>query len=157
MREGSASLVALPGNGKLTVEYHLDYEAHNGSGGGQKQIVAFELSPESFEREIAPARTFVFEHEVEALQAAGLGKGASPQNTLVVGPDGLRLAKRHGDTSLRHFREQGVRTTQVVGHLAALSGLRPPGTECTPRELLDDFDLRRVPRHAVDGAADRPF
>lgn len=94
VREGSASIVALPGTGKLTIEYHLDYpekKGHNGDNGrvpGAKQIVAFEMSPENFERDIAPARTFVFEHEVEALRAAGLGKGANPQNTLVVGPDG---------------------------------------------------------------------
>ncbi|MCA8964333.1 MAG: UDP-3-O-[3-hydroxymyristoyl] N-acetylglucosamine deacetylase [Planctomycetes bacterium] len=113
VREGSASLVALPGNGKLTVEYHLDYEAHNGSGGGQKQIVAFELSPESFEREIAPARTFVFEHEVEALQAAGLGKGASPQNTLVVGPDGPKSNKLRWDDELARHK-----ILDLIGDLA---------------------------------------
>ena len=94
MRDGSASIVALPGTGKLTIEYHLDYPAHSVSNGqsgtmpGAKQIVAFEMSPENFARDIAPARTFVFQHEVEALQAAGLGKGANSQNTLVVGPDG---------------------------------------------------------------------
>ncbi|HEB53553.1 MAG TPA: UDP-3-O-[3-hydroxymyristoyl] N-acetylglucosamine deacetylase [bacterium] len=95
VREGSASIVALPGTGKLTIEYHLDYPSQNGSVPGAKQIVAFEMSPENFERDIAPARTFVFQHEVEALQAAGLGKGANAQNTLVVGPDGPK------DNSLR--------------------------------------------------------
>lgn len=93
VRDGSASIVALPGTGKLTIEYHLDYPAHSESGAssnvpGAKQIVAFEMSSENFERDIAPARTFVFQHEVEALRAAGLGKGANNQNTLVVGPDG---------------------------------------------------------------------
>lgn len=84
VREGNASLVALPGNGGLTIEYHLDYPANNGQPEPTRQTVGFHLSPETFEREIAPARTFVFEHEVEALRAAGLGKGANAQNTLVV-------------------------------------------------------------------------
>jgi len=88
VRDGSASIVALPGTGKLTIEYHLDYPSQNGHMPGAKQIVAFEMSPENFARDIAPARTFVFQHEVEALRAAGLGKGANNQNTLVVGPDG---------------------------------------------------------------------
>jgi UDP-3-O-[3-hydroxymyristoyl] N-acetylglucosamine deacetylase / 3-hydroxyacyl-[acyl-carrier-protein] dehydratase len=102
VREGAASIVALPGAGKLTIEYHLDYPHHLGEGdangsangngehgaGAKQQIVGFEMSAENFERDIAPARTFVFEHEVEALRAAGLGKGANPQNTLVVGPEG---------------------------------------------------------------------
>src|SRR5262245_6965338 len=41
---------------------------------------------------------------------------------LVVGKDGLRLAKRHGDTSLRHLRERGVEPGALVGHLAFLCG-----------------------------------
>lgn len=90
VRDGNASLVALPGSGRLTVEYHLDYPGRNGSLGATRQTVGFELTAEAFERDIAPARTFVFEHEVEALRAAGLGKGANPQNTLVVGPKGVR-------------------------------------------------------------------
>ncbi|MFT4512220.1 MAG: UDP-3-O-[3-hydroxymyristoyl] N-acetylglucosamine deacetylase [Planctomycetota bacterium] len=108
VREGSASIVALPGSGKLTIEYHLDYPDLQGNGSashvpGAKQIVGFEMSADNFERDIAPARTFVFQHEVEALRAAGLGKGANPQNTLVVGPDGPQENTLHWDDELaRH-------------------------------------------------------
>lgn len=70
---------------------------------------------------------------------------------LVIGADGLRLAKRHGDTSLRHLRERGVAAAAVVGWLASTLGLRGPGERCTPSELLANFDLRRVPRQAVRG------
>ena len=87
VREGSASLVALPGEGGLSVDYHLDYPRLNGQE-PTRQTVSIKVSPESFEADIAPARTFVFEHEVETLREAGLGKGASYQNTLVVSPDG---------------------------------------------------------------------
>jgi len=118
VRDGAASIVALPGTGKLTIEYHLDYPAHlgeegdgskgsaNGNGlapSAKQQIVGFEMSPDNFEREIASARTFVFEHEVEALRAAGLGKGANPQNTLVVGPNGPQDNSLHWEDELaRH-------------------------------------------------------
>ncbi len=108
VREGSASIVALPGSGKLTIEYHLDYPDQQSNGNsshvpGAKQIVGFEMSAENFERDIAPARTFVFQHEVEALRAAGLGKGANSQNTLVVGPDGPQENTLHWDDELaRH-------------------------------------------------------
>jgi UDP-3-O-[3-hydroxymyristoyl] N-acetylglucosamine deacetylase / 3-hydroxyacyl-[acyl-carrier-protein] dehydratase len=113
VREGNASLVALPGSGKLTVEYHLDYPAKNGTVGATRQIVNFELSADSFERDIAPARTFVFEHEVEALRAAGLGKGASSQNTLVVGPGGPRdNTLRWEDELARH------KILDLIGDLA---------------------------------------
>ncbi|MCR9245552.1 MAG: UDP-3-O-acyl-N-acetylglucosamine deacetylase [bacterium] len=118
VREGTASLVALPSSGSssdtggkdgalraggLSVEYHLDYEAKNGTTRSTRQIAMFELSAESFEREIARARTFVFEHEVEPLRAAGLGKGANQQNTLVMGPDGPQENSLHWDDELaRH-------------------------------------------------------
>jgi UDP-3-O-[3-hydroxymyristoyl] N-acetylglucosamine deacetylase/3-hydroxyacyl-[acyl-carrier-protein] dehydratase len=114
VREGAASIVALPGSGKLTVEYHLDYAPKGGgAGSGAKQFVAFELNAENFEREIAPARTFVFAHEVEALRAAGLGKGATPQNTLVMGPEGpAENALRWDDELARH------KVLDLVGDLA---------------------------------------
>jgi UDP-3-O-[3-hydroxymyristoyl] N-acetylglucosamine deacetylase/3-hydroxyacyl-[acyl-carrier-protein] dehydratase len=103
VREGNASLVALPGSGRLTIEYHLDYAGRNGSVVPTRQTVGFEMSAEGFEREIAPARTFVFEHEIEALRAAGLGKGATPENTLVVGPKGVAgNALRWEDELARH-------------------------------------------------------
>jgi glutamyl-tRNA synthetase len=70
---------------------------------------------------------------------------------LVVGEDGLRLAKRHGDTSLRSLREKGVAADVLVGHLAFLCGLRPRGTKCMPREMLKDFDLDKLPRAPVRG------
>lgn len=63
---------------------------------------------------------------------------------LVVGADGLRLAKRHGDTSLRWFRQQGVAADALAGHLAYLCGLRPRGARCMPADLLRDFDLSRL-------------
>jgi UDP-3-O-[3-hydroxymyristoyl] N-acetylglucosamine deacetylase/3-hydroxyacyl-[acyl-carrier-protein] dehydratase len=90
VREGDASVVAVPGRGGLTIDYNLHYPDGVGALSASRQTVSFELSAESFEREIAPARTFVFEHEVEPLVAAGLGKGANYQNTLVVGPNGVR-------------------------------------------------------------------
>jgi glutamyl-tRNA synthetase len=70
---------------------------------------------------------------------------------LVVGPDGRRLAKRHGDTSLAHFRAQGVRAEEIVGFLAELCGFCERGARCRPRDLLEGFDLAKVPRAAVLG------
>ncbi|HLQ38175.1 MAG TPA: UDP-3-O-acyl-N-acetylglucosamine deacetylase [Planctomycetota bacterium] len=113
VREGNASLVALPGSGRLTVEYHLDYPARNGAVSHTAQTVGFEVTAELFEREIAPARTFVFEHEVEALRAAGLGKGAGPQNTLVMGPHGPRDTQLQWDDELARHK-----VLDLIGDLA---------------------------------------
>jgi len=56
---------------------------------------------------------------------------------LVVGEDGRRLAKRHGDTSLGHFRSTGVRAQQVLGYLAWSLGLQPDRSETTVIDLLE--------------------
>lgn len=55
---------------------------------------------------------------------------------LVRGEDGRRLAKRHGDTRVAHYREQGVSAERVVGLLAGWSGL-------APREPMSATDLLR--------------
>ena len=70
---------------------------------------------------------------------------------LVVGADGLRLAKRHGDTSLRHLRERGASAGAVVGFLARSCGLRATASPCAASELLADFDFARVPKGSVRG------
>ncbi|MCA8942285.1 MAG: 3-hydroxyacyl-ACP dehydratase FabZ, partial [Planctomycetes bacterium] len=90
VRDGDASLVALPGNGGLTIDYSLDFPDGLGELSKQRQTVRFDVGHDSFVDDIASARTFVFEHEVEHLVAAGLGKGANYQNTIVLGPQGVK-------------------------------------------------------------------
>lgn len=43
---------------------------------------------------------------------------------LMLGPDGRRLAKRHGDTRLSTYRQTGVSAEQIVGYLAWTLGLQ---------------------------------
>ncbi len=52
--------------------------------------------------------------------------GQTPTYThlpLVIGEDGRRLAKRHGDSRLSHYQEQGVRAERVIGLLSEWCGL----------------------------------
>ncbi len=68
---------------------------------------------------------------------------------LVRGPDGRRLAKRHGDTRIARYREAGIPPGRVLGLLASWSGLGPR-EEVSAAELLGrGFDLGRVPRGDV--------
>src|SRR5262249_34544681 len=46
---------------------------------------------------------------------------------LVVGPDGKRLAKRHGDARIASFRAAGVKPSHIIGTLARWSGLECGG------------------------------
>jgi glutamyl-tRNA synthetase len=55
---------------------------------------------------------------------------------LVVGSDGKRLAKRHGDTRLSLYREQGVAPERVIGFLAYHSGWIDREEPITAQELL---------------------
>ena len=65
---------------------------------------------------------------------------------LVVGPDGRRLAKRHGDTRLQTYWKRGVRPEAVVGLLAWSCGWLPEPQPVSARELLPLFTLASVPR-----------
>jgi UDP-3-O-acyl-N-acetylglucosamine deacetylase len=61
-----------------------------------------EIGTESYLNEIATARTFVMEEEIDALVAAGLGKGANEHNTLVLGKSGYKNPSRFSDEPARH-------------------------------------------------------
>ena len=65
---------------------------------------------------------------------------------LVVGPDGRRLAKRHGDTRLATLRQQGIAAEELVGLLAWSCGLRHTREPVAASELVAEFDLGRVTR-----------
>lgn len=86
VRHDDASLVAYPKDTPgLRVTYTLHFPELNGIG---SQTCTLDLSEEGFVKDVAPARTFCLEAEAEALRAAGLGLGASTQNTLVLGKSG---------------------------------------------------------------------
>ncbi len=65
---------------------------------------------------------------------------------LAVGENGMRLAKRHGDTRIASFRAAGARPEDVVGFLAASCGLLPEPAPCRLCELVPLFDPARIPR-----------
>jgi len=81
MREGDAELVVLPPSGEgLHIRYLPTYPA-----GVDATPVEFDSVRDDFLADIAPARTFVAAADVEKLLEAGLGKGATAENTLVLG------------------------------------------------------------------------
>ncbi|MBY0456482.1 MAG: tRNA glutamyl-Q(34) synthetase GluQRS [Gemmataceae bacterium] len=79
-------------------------------------------------------------------QALGLKPPAFAHVPLVVGEDGRRLAKRHGDTRLSTLRAAGVTPEALVGLLAWACGWGERAEPVAARELLSRFDLARVPR-----------
>ena len=65
---------------------------------------------------------------------------------LVVGRDGKRLAKRHGDTRIATFREQGKTPEDILGFLAASCGWAETDERVTLCDLLPRFDLGTIPK-----------
>ena len=65
---------------------------------------------------------------------------------LVVGRDGKRLAKRHGDTRIATYREAGKSPEEVLGFLAASCGWAASGERVALCDLLPRFDLGTIPR-----------
>jgi glutamyl-tRNA synthetase len=83
----------------------------------------------------------------EALDHAPPAFGHVP---LLLGPDGVRLSKRHDGVTLRELRESGFTPERIVGRLACLVGLRPTPEPLPAQALVEGFSLGRV-RPAPDG------
>ncbi len=79
-------------------------------------------------------------------EALGLRPPRFVHVPLVVGPDGRRLAKRHGDTRLSALRSAGVTAERLLGLLAWSCGWIETIRPVTARELPPRFRLEAVPR-----------
>ncbi len=82
--ENGVVLVGLPYDG-LRITFTIEYEdAYRGT-----QHATYDIDRDVFVREIAPARTFVLQRDVDALRAQGMILGGSLQNAVVVQPNGI--------------------------------------------------------------------
>ena len=73
------------------------------------------VNEESYEKEIAPARTIAYEKEVEALHAAGLGLGGSLENTIVYSDEKWLTPLRYPDELVRHKILDLIGDLRVLG------------------------------------------
>ena len=78
-------------------------------------------------------------------RALGLTPPAFAHVPLVVGEDGRRLAKRHGDTRLSALRGAGVKPEALVGLLAWSCGWLDRPEPVAARELPPLFRLSAIP------------
>lgn len=82
-------------------------------------------------------------------RALGLPTPAYLHLPLVVGPDGQRLAKRHGDTALGDLRQAGWSAARTVAWLGASAGLCRAEERLRPEDLLERYDPARLTREPV--------
>lgn len=96
--EGDKSIRIVPSN-RLILKYKIDFD-HPAIG---KQALHFDFEHDNFLRKIAPARTFGFMRDVEKLRAAGLARGGSVENCIVLDDKGVvNGALRFRDEFVRH-------------------------------------------------------
>ena len=110
---GEKSAVLTPGAGST---YSFEIEFASGAIG--RQVRTFDLSNGAFRRELASARTFGFREEIEAMRAAGLARGGSLTNAVVV--DGSRVLNPEGlrfrDEFVRHKLLDSLGDMRLAGH-----------------------------------------
>ena len=108
---------------RFSVDYTIDFKHPLIS--DQRHHV--HLSEKAFHKEIARARTFGFKRDVERLHAAGLGRGGSLENAVVLddfnilNPEGLRFP----DEFVRHkildaIGDLALAGMPIIGHLEAI-------------------------------------
>jgi len=99
LEDGDKEIIVLP-----SADFRISYTINFPGTGIGSQFLTLTLTPEVFEKEIAPARTFCSLDEVEALRNAGLIKGGSLENSIVFdskGPYG-NCKLRFPDEPVRH-------------------------------------------------------
>ena len=116
-----------PARGRFSINYTIDFRHPLIS----DQSYRVDLTEKSFQKDIARARTFGFKRDVERLHKAGLARGGSLENAVVVddfnilNPEGLRFSDefvRHkildalGDLSLIGMPVIGQLTAVKSGH-----------------------------------------
>jgi len=84
--------------------------------------------------------------QIQLYQALGYDVPAFGHVPLVVGTDGRRLAKRHGDARLATLREQGIGVEKFLGFLGWSCGWLEEVKAVTLEDLLARFSLEAIPR-----------
>ncbi|MDH4162314.1 MAG: UDP-3-O-acyl-N-acetylglucosamine deacetylase [Nitrospirota bacterium] len=92
----------------------------------REQSLSYSISEESFIREVADARTFGFLRDVQALQAAGLARGGSLENAVVLDAETVlnKEGLRYRDEFVRHkvldiIGDLSLAGMPIIGHVVA--------------------------------------
>ena len=110
LRDGDKFIAVYPADG-YSVEYSINFP-HPLIG---RETFSLDLTNGNYLAEIAPARTFGFLHEADAMRRQGLIRGASADNAVVLTHDGIMNPPlRFADEFVRH------KVVDLIGDLALL-------------------------------------
>lgn len=84
--------------------------------------------------------------QISLARALGWGSPAWFHLPLVIGADGKRLAKRHGDTRIASLRKAGVSAQRLCGYLAWSLGWLARPEPCRPGDLLTRVSWQHLQR-----------
>ena len=123
-RRGEQWIEVIPSHDRTcSVGYRLDYGTQAAF---PSQSFSTDLTPETFLREIAGARTFVLSDEIESLQRMGFGKHLSGKDLLVFDADGSVIDNtlRWADEPVRHkildcIGDLALSGRMFIGHVVA--------------------------------------
>ena len=137
--EKNGAVCAYPSE-TFEIGYVLDYDHPY----LRNQAVQFRIQPDTFEKEIAPARTFCTAREADELQKKGFGRGASRENTLVIADDGSHESSlRFKDECARHKVLDILGDLSLLGFpvIAKIIGLR--SGHSLNRKLVEEIRKQR--------------
>lgn len=109
-RDGSAEICALPSD-----DFRVTYFFTSNQPLLRTQSASFVITPDSYRAEVAPARTFCFFDEIEAMRRGNLIKGANLSSAVVIGRKAIiNDSLRFPDEPVRH------KILDFIGDLALL-------------------------------------
>ncbi len=109
---GKKFIIALPYDG-----FRISFTSVNPHPLIGIQYEDFEITEEIYKKEIAPARTIAYEKEVEALHAAGLGRGGTLENVIVYNDEGWLNTLKYPDELVRHKILDVIGDLRLAGFL----------------------------------------
>ncbi|MCI6034128.1 UDP-3-O-acyl-N-acetylglucosamine deacetylase [Fusobacterium varium] len=116
------SIVALPYDGyKITYAIRFEHSFL------KSQLAEFEINLENYKKEIASARTFGFDYEIEYLKKNNLALGGTLENAIVIEKDGVMNPEglRYEDEFVRHkmldiIGDLKILNRPIKGHIIAV-------------------------------------
>lgn len=111
--DGDRYIAVLPYDG-----YRISFTSINKHPMLGTQYFDILLDKESYQKEIMPARTVAFTHELEMLRKMGLGLGGSLENVVVFDEDKILSVPRFEDELIRH------KILDVIGDLYLLGPIK---------------------------------
>ena len=147
VREGNKFIGVYPGKG-YRIQYAIDFPAPIGH-----QIASIDLAAETYGAMIAGARTFGYKADEKRLRDMGLIRGASPESTIILGPNGPENGPlRFADEYVRHkvldlIGDLALAGRRIEGHVVAERAGHAMHTALVSRLLKDRsaWEMARVP------------